>query len=228
MKLPVAISIEPKTGFPVVAIPQTNYALSWLPVTKLQIEYFLCETMDSQFDRNWYLERLRNNPRVTTAQLTVGNFRQTFMTNVLFHEARVLIREWGNEFDLPTVEEWHHALQAFDRIEAQEDFVEEVAAMSGLHLRARLLLSQVEHAAKNLPRPRTMPMRLFSHQLLMRSGISEYVYKDEHRNTCLACGSTQRFAEQEHTFEESFLTQLRSAQTGDRVPTLGFRLLMRT
>lgn len=84
MKLPFPVSIEPKTRFPMVNVPETNYALAWLPVTKIQIEYFLCETMDSQFDRSWYLERLKYSPRVPTEQLTVDNVRQAFIANLLF------------------------------------------------------------------------------------------------------------------------------------------------
>ncbi|HVB24386.1 MAG TPA: hypothetical protein VNG51_20780 [Ktedonobacteraceae bacterium] len=227
MKLPFLVKVEPKTRFPLVVVPETNYALAWLPVTKIQIEYFLCETMDSQFDRRWYLERLKHSPRVTTEELTIDTIRQTFMTHLLFHEARTLSGWWGRDTDLPTLAEWRKALDIFDQVAAHDDFVEEVAAMPGLHPHARFLLRRVEQILSSRSYSHTAQTRLFSHQLLMRSGILEYVYKDEHRDSCVACGSLQRFSERVRPFEESFITQLRSADTGERIQHLGFRLIVR-
>ena len=62
--------LDQRTHFPLVVVPGQDFALFWLPLTKVQIEYFLSETTDSQFDRAWYDGRLRNNPRITPEQLT--------------------------------------------------------------------------------------------------------------------------------------------------------------
>lgn len=227
MKLPFPVSVEPKTRFPVVGVPGTNYALAWLPMTKLQIEYYLCETMDSQFDRNWYQACLQRSPRVSMEELNADTVRQAFIGNLLFHEARRLSREWGRYFDLPTLEEWRTALLAFDQVEAQDDFVAEVLALPALHPRARLLLHRVEAIVKSESRSQTIGARPFSHQLLMRSGILEYTYADESRNACVACGSPRRFSARERTFEEGFVTRLLRADIGERRPNLGFRLIVR-
>lgn len=227
MKLPFSVRIEEKTRFPLISVPGTNYEFAWLPLTKIQVEYFLCQTPDSQFDRSWYQECLKGSPRVTMEQLGFDTVRHVFMGNLLFQEARILSRYWGRDFDLPTMEEWRKALVAFDQVEARDDFIEEIVAMPDLHPRARLLLHRVEQILKDEPRPRSRSTRFLSHQLLMRSGIAEYAYKDEYRNVPVACGSLRRFSDREGSFEESFVTQLRRADWGERVPNLGFRLIAR-
>lgn len=227
MMQPFPISIEPVTRFPMIKIPRTNYALALLPVTKIQIEYFLCETLDGQFNRRWYQERLDSSPRVPLEQLTSTNVRQVFMTDLLFYEARTLSQWWGKYFDLPTVEEWRHALEIFDQIPAQDDFIERIVAMPDLHPRAQLLLHKVEQTVKGDSRLFNTQERKLSHQLLMRAGILEYTYKDTRYNACTACGSQRFSSGKESAFEQSFLTPLHNVNTGERIRNLGFRLVVR-
>lgn len=237
MKLPFSVSVEPRTRFPLVQVPGTNYKLSWFPMTRMQIEYFLCDTQDSRFDRDWYLKCLQNMPHLTLEQLTVDTVRQVFLGNLTFNDARALSQNWvsSGSFDLPLLDEWRTALQSFDAIDADEAFVKEVAALPDLHPRARSLLLRVEsllqdeqrilNAGNREVRPIIRP---FSHQLLLRCGIREYVYQNESRNSCLACGSGphHRSLERGGNFETQLTTRLRDAGSL-RNPELGFRLIVR-
>lgn len=44
--------VDPRTRFPLVEVPGQNFALFWLPLTRVQAEYFLSDTITSQFDRS--------------------------------------------------------------------------------------------------------------------------------------------------------------------------------
>ncbi len=81
-----------------------------LPVTKIQFERFLAESHNLGDDS--YKEALRLNPSVSHQQFTPDNREQLFVTGILPQEALNFARWMGNEFDLPTVEEWRFIYDA--------------------------------------------------------------------------------------------------------------------
>ena len=97
MMEPLTFRVDPRTRFPLVEVPGQDFALFWLPLTKVQIEYFLSDNMNSQFDRAWYRDRLRANPRVTSEKLAAHNLVQAFITDITFNEARVFSDWYGRE-----------------------------------------------------------------------------------------------------------------------------------
>ena len=104
MMEPLTFAFDPQTRFPLVEVPGQDFALFRLPLTKVQIEYFLSDNMNSRFDRAWYRERLRANPRVTSENLAAQNLAQAFITNITFNEARVFSDWYGRGYDLTTSE----------------------------------------------------------------------------------------------------------------------------
>jgi hypothetical protein len=226
MTFTLAFYIDPQTHFPLVEIPGQDFALFWLPITKVQIEYFLSETIDSQFDRAWYHERLRNNPRIMPEELIAQNLVQAFLTHITFYEARAFSKWYGKDFDLPTSEEWQRAMRTFDQIPAHSAFVEQVLNLPGLHPRARLLIRSCENALPGYQRLRDTSERKLSHQLMLRSGILEYVYQDAAYNRCGACGSSLQSGRYDNSGQDTFLP-LRHADVGDRMPKLGLRPIRR-
>lgn len=226
MTLTLSFYVDPRTHFPLVEVPGQDFALFWLPMTKVQIEYFLSDAVDSQFDRAWYHERLRSNPRITPEQLTAQNLLQAFLTHISFYEASVFSRWYGKGFDLPTSEEWHRALRTFDQVAADPDFVEQILALPAIHPRARLLVQSCENALPGYQRLRDASERRLSHQLLLRSGMLEYVYQDTAHNRCGACGSSLQSGRYGNAGQDLFLP-LRNADIGDRMPNLGLRPILR-
>ena len=221
MTLALSFHVDPRTYFPLVEVPGQDFALFWLPLTKVQIEYFLSDTIDRQFDRAWYHERLRANPRISPEKLTAQNLMQAFLTHITFYEARVFSQWYGKGFDLPTSEEWHKALQAFERETAHPAFVQQILALLNLHPRARLLVQSCENVLPDYQRLRDPSERRLSHQLLLRSGILEYAYQDTAYNRCEACGSLGRSG------NVGQASTLRDAADGARISNLGMRPILR-
>jgi len=225
MTLTLSFLTDPRTRFPLIEIPGENFALFWLPFTKVQIEYFLSETIDSRFDRTWYHERLRNNPRIVPEQITTQYLVRAFLTHITFYEARTF-SQWyskdgywyGRDCDLPTAEEWQRALHTLDQIDADPSFIEQLVNLPDIHPRARQLVLACENALQGYQHLKDASQRRLSHQLMLRSGILEYVYQDTARNSCGACGRDYR--------QGNFLP-LRHPDIGDRIPNLGLRPILR-
>ncbi|GCE08128.1 hypothetical protein [Dictyobacter aurantiacus] len=222
----LSFRVDPRTHFPLVDVPGQGFALFWLPITKIQIEYFLCETIDSRFDRAWYRERMRMNPRLTPEELVAQNFLCAFLTGITLSEARAVIHWYGRGFDLPTVEEWGRALQAFDQLEAHPAFIEQIMALPGLHPRARHLLESCEKILPAYQRLRDGTERRLSHQLMLRSGMLEYVYQDTTYNRCSACGVLPQSGRSGTSMQEIF-HPLRHSDIGERMLQLGLRPILR-
>ncbi len=218
MTLTLSFLTDPRTRFPLIEIPGQDFALFWLPLTKVQIEYFLSETIDSRFDRAWYHERLRNNPRIVPEQITTQYLVRTFITHITFYEARALSQWYGRGCDLPTAEEWHRALYTLDQITADASFIEQLVNLPDIHPRARLLVRSCENALPGFQHIKDASQRRLSHQLMLRSGILEYVYQDATRTSCGACGRDNR---------PGSFQPLRHADTGDRISNLGLRPILR-
>lgn len=218
--------VDQRTHFPLVAVPGQDFALFWLPLTKVQIEYFLSETTDSQFDRAWYNERLRANPRITPEQLTAQTLWRAFLTHISFYEARVFSQWYGKGFDLPTTHEWHLAWQIFAEIPARPEYVQQILALPTLHPRARLLVQTCEDALPTYQRLRDPAERKLSHQLLLSAGILEYVYQDTLYNRCGFCGSTLQTGRQGIPDLNTFQT-FRDVSVGERRSNLGLRPILR-
>jgi hypothetical protein len=226
MTLTLSFHVDPRTHFPLVEVPGQDFALFWMPVTKVQIEYFLSETIDSQFDRAWYHERLRNNPRIMPEKLIAQNLLQAFLTHITFYEASVFSQWYGKGFDLPTSEEWYRTLRAFDQIAAHPAFVEQILDLPNIHPRARLLVQSCENALPGYQRLRDTSERKLSHQLMLRSGMLEYVYQDTAYNRCGACGLSLQSGRYGNSGQDTFL-HLRHEDVGDRMPNLGLRPILR-
>lgn len=211
--------VDPQTHFPLIEVLGQDFALFWLPVTKIQIEYFLSDTPDSQFDRTWYDARLRSNPRIIPEQLNAQNLLQAFLTHISFYEACVFSQWYGKHFDLPTTEEWHRAQRAFEQIAAHPNYVQQILNLPTIHPRARLLVQACENTLPGYQRLRDPFERKLSHQLLLRAGILEYVYQDTSYNRCGACGSSLQTSRHSTSAQDTF-QPLRNADTGDRMPNL--------
>jgi len=207
--------VDPQTHFPLVQVPGENFALFWLPLTKVQAEYMLCEWPDSQFDRTWYQARLSGNGRVSPTQVAAANLVQTFLTHILFSEARDFCHWYGPACDLPTSEEWQRALHAFEQTPADSTTLQQILKLQDLDPRARQLVLACANALTS--RQRQSAQTNLAQLLQLRPGFMlEYVYADATRNSCGACGGYQ-----------SGFQPLRKPLEGGRMINLGLRPIWR-
>jgi diadenosine tetraphosphatase ApaH/serine/threonine PP2A family protein phosphatase len=216
----LALSVDPQTRFPLVEVPGQGFALFWLPLSKIQAEYFLSDTIVSRFDRAWYRERLRANPRVTPEDLKAWNLARAFLTDITFAEARIISRWYGPGYDLPTSQQWQQALRSFAALPALPAFLDQFRDLTGLHPRALRLLQACEQA---LPAYQRVADRRLSHQLMLSPGLLEYVYQDAAHTRCEACGSSPQVMRA----GAGTTMDLRDPQQGERMATLGVRPLLR-
>lgn len=203
-------------GFPMLQV-EPNLYLHWLPITKIQFEYFLCDTYDRSFDIRWYEEVLRLNPRVTPAKISPANYWNAFLSGVLPAEAKRFAFWCGDGFRLPTVQEWARVYGILSSQPVRD--LEKV--MRDLPPRLRELVLRTEDAASEAAR-RLGYKRSLADQLLMRLGFLEWV------------GTEERWGAMGEPFPELCGT-LAAPESGEpvypnrpdtvRLPCLGFRLV---
>src|SRR4051794_29027663 len=107
--------LDDRTGFPMLHLPELNGYLHWLPVTKIQFEYFICDEPDDHFGEQWYAEIRRQNPRVSPNDVRAENYWHAFLTGITPQEARRFARWSGADYALPTLDEWCTAWQTLKR-----------------------------------------------------------------------------------------------------------------
>jgi formylglycine-generating enzyme required for sulfatase activity len=114
-----------KSGFPMVRVDSENFWIHIWPVTKIQLEFFLCEEPNSEMDANWYGQLLTNNPRVSPTRVTSKNYWQLFVAGV--HPDKVqTFAEWnGKGYSIPTLSEWNAAYKYFSESDSSTDFLAE-------------------------------------------------------------------------------------------------------
>jgi hypothetical protein len=183
-----------------------------LPVTKAQFEKFL-ETGPAGFDSTWYEQVLTLNERVSWRAFVPERREGLFLTGIKPEEANAFARWLGEDFRLPTVEEW----RAVDRYLLDGDLephAERVFTQHTLDPAAQTLLNVIE---KRL-RPETWGDLTF-----LRGGVFEWV--DVGKNEFLALGGRTR-PEFFHTvFNPQKDTPVR--HFGERSGYFGFRVARR-
>lgn len=100
------------TGMPMVWIEELGAFAHWLPLTKIQLEYFLCDRPTARYDDAWYRTILSLNPRSIPGRMGGSeSLPNLFATGLIPDEVRE-IAEWysigadNKDYAVPTVEEW--------------------------------------------------------------------------------------------------------------------------
>jgi hypothetical protein len=99
----IRIITDKKTGFPLIETDEIGSLTLW-PITKIQFEMFMSET--NRYGDFWYDEILKCNPRISFQQITKKNYEHIFMTGLHIDEALAFSKWLGEEFRIPTIEEW--------------------------------------------------------------------------------------------------------------------------
>ncbi len=161
--------IYDRTGLPMIWVEEIRCHVHWLPITKIQIENFLCDISDSAFDADWYQRILSLNPRVSPREINERTYLRAFASGLYPTEAERFARWCGEDFSLPTTSEWFTLYRAFRNLE-----VPPPQWNGTLAPRIRTLLERVQDAWKRASRNRNLPDTRAGH-MLMRMGFLEWV-----------------------------------------------------
>lgn len=100
-----------KTGFPLVEVKELGLISLW-PITKVQFERFMADA--SVIGDKWYDTVLKLNPRVSYKYFDRNDYEKLFLTGIKPQEALQFARWLGEDFDLPTVDEWRSFYQILE------------------------------------------------------------------------------------------------------------------
>ncbi|HEX3046625.1 MAG TPA: hypothetical protein VHY08_17850 [Bacillota bacterium] len=167
-----------KSGFPLVWVEPIGAFIHWLPVTKVQFEYFLCAVPDSRFDGAWYEEILRKNPRISPNEIKPDNYWGALLSGIRPGEAQSFVQWLGPEYGLPTLNEWVKTYQYFKTLPPQSAGI--VNQMGELRERVKTLIGRLNSSSDQAVRGMGDERRL-ADQMLMRMGVMEWVECPEHR-----------------------------------------------
>ena len=160
------------TGFPMVWIEVIQAYMHWLPVTKIQFEYFLCSVPDSQFDAKWYDDLLQRNPRVSPKNINPKTLPQAFLTAILPTEVQRFVRWLGDGYAIPTRTEW---FESYKSLRGQSPLaISELTESPELMPRTKTLIQKIEMVSCG-PQSRPNSQRDRVYQMLMRQGVMEWV-----------------------------------------------------
>lgn len=214
--------VSDPVGFPMVWREEVAAYVHWLPITKIQFEYFLCDVPDAHFNAQWYDEILELNPRVTPSDLSTHNYWGTLMTGVQPGEAQRFSYWCGDEFRLLTETQWLALYRGLANQPRQNLSV--FGLLEGCSPRVRQLLERMEQASLQACH-RMGGTPSLADQMLLRFGGMEWIQTGSPPASWSLkgeplpefCGNLE--APQEPTADIQLNLET------DRIPAAGFRLL---
>ena len=163
-------------GFPLLWIKEIDSFVEFLPITKIQFEFFLSQMVDPRFDQLWYDEILQQNGRISPHLIDNTNYWQLFLTGIRPDEIESF-QKWcekdGHSFYVPTLDLWTTLYQVVKNQKPIniEDLVQHLdQKMHALFLGLEKTVLELCH---NYNRSYTL-----ADQMLMRFGIMEWVKQD--------------------------------------------------
>ena len=173
-----------RTKFPMLWIDAIDAYMSWVPITKVQFEYFLCDRPEPRFNEKWYDEVLARNARVSPGKIRHNDYWRALITGVTPDDAKAFAEWCGHDsdetYELPTRKEWFDAYQA---LRVQEALPFSVLATLELTRRAETLLQKLDAAAEKFQSQGTQKesQRSLADSMLMHDGVFEWVIDEENR-----------------------------------------------
>jgi hypothetical protein len=172
--------LDPAGGLMVWA-PRTGVYVHWLPVTKLQLEFFLCSDPGEAFNDKWY-DALRNfeprkTDRVSPYQVARDNYIHAFVTAILPSESQAYA-QWcreqdGKRYTLPTKDEW---LALFDELQTlPAKPLADVTNGRPITPRMRDMLTALDDVSRTFVPDNRQLGRSLAEQMFLRHGLFEWV-----------------------------------------------------
>ena len=212
----VTITTDERTGFPMLALRGMPFRVSWLPLTWVQLEYFVSETADRAFDATWYQALVARAPRGSLNGLRADSVHTLFVRTLRLQEIRMICRWWeATHWFVPTEEEWRSVRDVACSVPAVP--LGQLAAESALNPRALRILQVLDEVSgwANRGKPPSL-----ADQMLLCHGVRELVLLDKISDRIAAIGSPTRTLE---AFAADSLVYLAEQEHGCR-PPVGVRL----
>jgi hypothetical protein len=214
-----------RAGFPMFLVEAVGSYLHWVPLTKVQLETYLCGRPPAPAHEPWYESLLRLNGRCPPQLIGPENYWQAFATGLKPAECQAFA-DWNGElaedsFALPGKSEWLTAYKSLKQLPPLPR-----AELDALQLRPRVrrLLLRLEDASARAHGAK----RTLADQMLLRGGVMEWVHCQDRRGDWGAFGRPHpRF---HTTVDEMDLGQPSFPVSADnlRLPSHGLRLFRRT
>lgn len=230
MNTPNPIEFD-RAGFPMIYLDSVKAHLHWLPVTKIQFEYFLFEAGSSGLDQAWLDRLYQLNGRISPRKIGKGNYWRALMTGIAPVEA-ALYADWcsesdeGSEYRLPKAEQWQKAYEEARDRECLDWTQWSETDHPRIPDRAKTLFRQIR---ESLP---VGEARKLADQMLFDGGVLEWVNAESETKASSEWGA---YGQTNRSFVVSgmYLTRLFPVRTvpkspedqAGRAPYYGFRLL---
>lgn len=164
-----------RTGFPMIKVDSLNAYVHFWPLTKLQFEIFICSRPDNRFSEEVYNELITLNPRISPNDVNDRNFWRAFITGLRPTEAELIAQWYGDDYEVPTLEEWHEAFIEFEKLLPIPTTL--IEQHTSTNARIRLLTKKLLQAGDRATRATASKPQLVD-QMLMRGGVVEWVRYD--------------------------------------------------
>ncbi len=209
-------------GFPMIWLDVVGAYVHWLPVTKIQVESFLSAAPSPKYDERWYDNILSQNPRVSARQIKDKNYWGAFATGLLPEEANDFAEWNGENYSIPTLEEWNKIYQyckAQPYLDASFDTL-------NLKERPRALITKLNELVRSMNR-NSPGQQALAFQMIMRYGVMEWV-RDEHKQPeWVGMGQPNTFFRNIFTQPEQGIPERPKDPLARRMSYYGLRLLRR-
>ncbi len=159
-------------NFPMVWVEKIKAYIHWIPVTKIQFEYFLCAVTDSHFNSNWYDEVLSLNPRITPSSVRANNYWNALLSGIKPSEVQRYTRWCGPGYTIPTLGDWFAAYTFLKSLPTEPISV--IEQLEGMRERTCQLLTHLD-AATQTALTEAGYERTLADQMMMRLGLLEWV-----------------------------------------------------
>lgn len=211
-----------KAGFPMIKLDVVDAYIHWLPVTKVQLETFLCDAPSTRFDEKWYNDLLDLNKRASIKAAKEQNYWQVFASGVKPEEVQEYADWCGDGYSIPTMDEWKKIYQ----FGASQPAGEGLFAQAGLRERPLALITKLEDINKRIYRA-TLAQRKLSAQMFMRYGVMEWVQLENRSQEWGGMGQPDSNFQAVLRSPDLGIAETPRSPTTTRLHYYGFRLLWR-
>ena len=213
----IEITADPRTRYPMVTFPSIRIAVGLLPLTWVQLEYFLAETFDRRFDAIWYQNMTNLTKRIGSGQvIQPSEIPRLFVRGFTLQEVQLIGRWWGgDQFIIPTVELWQKIQSAALKQSAIN--ISETNTIPPLLSRSVLAAKAVDSAVSTSQTEITL-----ADQMLFRNGLRELAMLEHNNGLVVAVGDPSRAVE---AFKDNLILKLDEGNRSRQLVTM--RLFLR-
>jgi len=166
--------VHDRTRFPMVWSDAAQAFIGYFPVTKIQLEYFLCDRPGAAFDQRWYESLLKLNERIAPGRIQSDNFYKAFVTGISPVQAKQFAAWLGRESDetytLLNQRQWYDVYEEFREYESPGI---QSLLLPAQPPRVELLLQKIDSVCQKMKSPASL-----ADAMLMQGGVFEWVEMD--------------------------------------------------